>query len=373
MLKYGIYVAAFMCCLACGDSKILQPAPTSRSFHLGFTPFPSDFTQEALDLAYDQIDSHGDMILHHLDDGVPWNEALFEVDFPPDVQKALDQRKFNSPPNHKMMLTTTPTKQDRKTLAGYWSEQSNGPLPDFWAQKEYDDPDVIKAFIQYCRRLIDFFDPDYFAYGIEVNASFEIGSQELSTFLVLADTTYKTLKSDYPELPVMLTFQTQAFDRNLQQMLDLTAEMVNYSDYLALSHYPYWLLEQSNTSTNPVNLPALWLKSFRDLAPEKPFAISETGYAADDVILDDFNINIEASPEWQREFVASYLPELNQLEAEFVLWFVVQDYDSVWAVLEANGFGEELKIWKDTGLFDGQGQARPALEEWDQWFVLPKN
>ena len=364
-------VALFFC--GCGNDDNPQPVQDSRSFHMGFTPFPSDFTQEALDLAYDQIRDHGDMILHHLDDGIPWDEAYNNTDYPTAVQTNLDNRKAKIPIGHKLIVTTTPTKQDRKTLAGYWNDESNGELPDFWAQKTFNDPEVITAFINHCRRMIDFFNPDYFAYGIEINASFEIGSDELDRYLVLADTTYHTLKSDYPNLPIFLTFQTQAFDRTRQQMLDLTQQMLPYSDYVALSHYPYWLLETNNTEANPADLPTDWIKSFRDLAPQKPFAISETGYAADDVILNDFGVNIQASAEWQRQFVELYLPELHQLDAEFVMWFIVQDYDKVWEVFEQNGLGEELKIWKDTGLFDGEGNARPGLQEWDQWLNLPKN
>jgi len=340
---------------------------------MGFTPFPNDFTPEALDLAYQQIEDHGDMILHHLDDGVPWDEAFNQLPFPSEVQSNLDQRKAKTPSGHKMLLTTTPTKQDRKSLAGYWSDESNGPLPDFWLNKSHADPEVITAYINYCRRLIDYFAPDYFAYGIEINASFELGSAEYENFLVLADTTYKTLKADYPDLPIILTFQTQAFNRTQGQILALTKDMLPYSDMLALSHYPYWLLETQNTEANPNNLPNDWLQNFKDLAPNKPFAISETGYAADNVELPDFGIQIEANEAWQNEFVTSYLPQLHDLDAEFVMWFVVQDYDKVWEIFEAIGLGEELKIWKDTGLFDGEGNARSALREWDRWLALPKN
>ncbi len=367
------YFLVLLLFLTACSSEEVPPQASSRSFYMGFTPFPSDFTTEALDLAYQQIEQHGDMILHHLDDGVPWDEAYNNTAFPQDVQDNLDERRSKTPSDHKIFLTATATKQDRKSLAGYWSSESNGPLPDFWNDKTHADPEVITAYINYCSRLIDFFQPDYFAYGIEINASFEIGSTEYQNYLILADTTYKALKSAYPELPIMLTFQTQAFNRTLTQMLTLTEDMLPYSDFMALSHYPYWLLETGNTQANPNDLPSDWLQQFKNLDPTKPFAISETGYAADDVVLNNFGVNIEANEQWQNQFVIDYLPQLNELDAEFVMWFVVQDYDAVWEIFENAGLGEELKIWKDTGLFEGDGQARSALQTWDQWLQLPKN
>lgn len=339
---------------------------------MGFTPFPTAFTSEALDQVYDQIEAHGDMILHHMDDGIPWDEALGETAFPTAVQENLDFRKSKSDPKLKMFLTSTAARSTRNTLAGYFSTESNGELPDHWKDKRFNDPDVIKAYINYCRRLIDFFNPDYYAYGIEVNASFDPSTQNFQDWMELIDTTYTTLKADYPTLPIMLTFQTQTFKKTQKELQDLTKQMLPYTDYIALSHYPYWIVNQSNQDANPTLLPKDWIKSYRDLAPNKPFVISESGYAAEDLLMPSFDIDIKATEEWQKEFVDSYLPELNQLGAEFVMWFFVQDYDKVWEQLEPTGAGEEWKIWKDTGLIDGDNNPRPALQTWDDWLALPK-
>ena len=106
----------------------------------------------------------------------------------------------------------------------------------------------------------------------------------------------------------------------------------------------------------------------RQLAPNKPFAISETGYCAEDLVLTDFGINIEASEQWQKEYIQKVLIEANKLGAEFLIWFVYRDYD----LLESNlpDPSIALKIWRDNGLQNGNGDRRPSHDTWDIWKSL---
>ena len=48
-----------------------QSETESRPYHLGFTPFPYDISQEAVDFVYDALETDADIIAHHF--------ALFEV------------------------------------------------------------------------------------------------------------------------------------------------------------------------------------------------------------------------------------------------------------------------------------------------------
>ena len=58
-----------------GDKNGGNPAST-RSFHLGFTPFPYDISQDAIDYVYARLAANADIVAHHFDEGVPWPEAL---------------------------------------------------------------------------------------------------------------------------------------------------------------------------------------------------------------------------------------------------------------------------------------------------------
>ena len=49
---------------------------------MGFTPFPYDITQQAVDDTYQNIINDSDLFSIHFDNGVPWNEALNDLPFP---------------------------------------------------------------------------------------------------------------------------------------------------------------------------------------------------------------------------------------------------------------------------------------------------
>ena len=59
----------------CEESTIHNPSATTRSFYMGMTPHPHDYTQEGVEEAYKILEKHTDMIAHHFDDGIPWPEA----------------------------------------------------------------------------------------------------------------------------------------------------------------------------------------------------------------------------------------------------------------------------------------------------------
>ena len=66
------------------------------------------------------------------------------------------------------------------------------------------------------------------------------------------------------------------------------------------------------------------------------------------------------------------LQEADELDAQFVIWFVVADYDELWGVLKwMVMFNPLMRAWKDTGLYDGDLNPRPALQVWDDWLAKP--
>ncbi len=64
------------------ENPIVEPPPqATRTFYMGFTPFPYDISNEAVDYVYDKLATDADLISHHFDDGIPWPEALSGADF----------------------------------------------------------------------------------------------------------------------------------------------------------------------------------------------------------------------------------------------------------------------------------------------------
>ena len=69
--------------LGCGSDDNSDQDTESRSFLMGFTPFPYDADPATLltvvDDVYAKLDNDADMVLHHLEEGIPWNAALAGV------------------------------------------------------------------------------------------------------------------------------------------------------------------------------------------------------------------------------------------------------------------------------------------------------
>lgn len=343
--------------------------PDTRSFFMGFTAFPYDLTAAAINETYANVSRDGDIYLNHLDHGVPWNEALDGDPFPQEVQQTLEEAVNAKGTNQKFFLTATATNQERTGLANYWNNDgTHQPLLDQWRSRTFDDPLVIQAYLNYCKRIIDVSNPDYFAYGIEINSGFLNNMQEFEAYLVLADSVYRNLKELYPNLPIMLTFQDQAFNKSRSELLEITKSMLPFSDYIAISSYPFWQYDFPGRDANPALLQSDWLADFRLLAPDKPFAISEGGYIAEDLIMDSFGVRIKGTEDWQRDYLDKLLNHANDLNAEFICWFVYRDYDRLYETFPT----DIMKIWRDTGLLDGDGNTRPAYDRWLEWKDLPK-
>jgi len=348
--------------------------PSSRSFRMGFTQWPYDFTDKAVARTYDAIARHADIVAIHLDGGVPWPEALAGTPFPPNVEsdlaaKAAQARRFDA-----VYVAATPLGEDRLTLAPYWAEDTGMPLPDGWQDKALDDPDVVAAYLSFCRRLIDLFDPDYFAYGIETNASYLPDDPRLQRFKRLARQVFRALKRDNPALPILLTFQTGSDNATPEQQRQVSEQLVPYSDIIGVSSYPYFPISGFSPDEADVTyLPDDWFARMANLAPDKPFAITETGYVAEDLRIPEYGVDTKGRARWQRRYIEYLLRRASELDTVFVIYWEIRDYDRLYRRLQQLGLDEPLfLVWKDIGLLDGRGRKRPGLRRWDAWLRLPR-
>ena len=362
--------AAWVGLVFCGLTLTWAPAQQdeTRSFRMGFTPWPFAFSDDAIDFTYDAIQEHADLLVHHLDSGVPWPEALAGGPYPPAVMDQLEQRKSRAADMPTLYVSATPQSQDRATLAKYWGSDEHQDLPEAWAHKTFDDPDVIQAYLNYCNFLIEFLEPDYFAYGIEVNGGLRTDHANFGPFKILAAQVYSALKEKHSDLPVFLTFQTGSFEATWEQQMDVNRALIEYSDWVGMSTYPFWAPGRFQPEDADMSyLPRDWFDQMALIAPDKPFAITETGFVAEPLELASIGVRIRGREDWQARYVDYLLTHANRLEAEFIVWFVLRDYDEGWEVMRQLGFPDWVTIWKDTGLLDGDGQPRTGLESWDRW------
>jgi hypothetical protein len=89
--------------------------------------------------------------------------------------------------------------------------------------------------------------------------------------------------------------------------------------------------------------------------------------------LEDYNLTLEGKSTWQNSYLDRLLQDMNEIDAELLIWFVSRDYDLAWEEMENLGFDELFKIWKDTGLVSGDGEDRIAMDVWQSWLTVDKD
>ena len=339
----------------------------TRCYYMGFTPFPWDTTVDAIMDTAQFIVENGDIISQHLEQGVPWTEALDDNSFHPNMMKDWQGRKDISK-NKKIFLSLTPLNEGRNAMEMYRGKDEDMPVPKPFKDKVFNDPIIKKAYHNYCHRAVKFFQPDYLAIGIEVNELFRNSPNLWSPFVELYKDTYTELKKDYPDLPIFFTVSLHNLtnpswkDREKQQ--DEIKKLLEYTDILGISYYPF-MAGQSEKPTKTLD----WIRKFTD----KPLAITETGFPAEDIVLKTYKMTISGSSEKQATYFKTLLKQGNQDGYLFVIAFLYRDYDalfkSIAPQLEKRALTLDIfSVWKDCGMVDENGVKRPSYDIWTSYF-----
>jgi len=346
-----------------------QAAPTTRSFYMGFTPFPYDISFEAVDFTYNTIRTDADLIAHSLDNGVPWVEALTDAPYNKHIMDDWTQRKNNTPTGHKVFVQINPLNWIKSGLANYRGKDDDMPLPSPWDTYTLDDPHVKTAYLNYCKQVIAFFKPDFLNISIEANLLMVNSPALWPAYVRLMQHVYPELKRSYPKLPIFISMTGVDLVEGLRPEVDHAAQLralrdiQSFSDYFAISLYPY--MSSYMTIMIP---PELFEKLHALNIAAKPFVISETGYPGTGFELKSMGLNFPSDETRQDAYIALMLRKANEYDARFVVNFVLRDYDPLW---EKIGKTDLAAVWKSTGLYTAGGIARKAQQTWKTTLNLP--
>lgn len=365
-------------------SAVLAMVPAiagpTRSCLMGMTTFPYDYTIEAMDETLAFVGLNADLIAFHHDGGVPWPEALAgDGSYHPSVIAEIDREALAASSSHRVFVSVTPTDQNRNAqLASYWGADHGLPLPPEWQNKTLDDPEVVEAYTNWCRYLINRLDPDYFAFTIEASFGLTgIDDPGFGQLLAMASQVYPVLKAENPGLPVFMTFTTTTLAADQTAYFEEVGALLPYSDILAVSVYPYGLFLPGGIDVHedPATIPAEYLSALAALAPGMPLGIAETGFPAQDVVIPEWGIDLAGSEQWQSDYVQKLMTDCDALGAEFVIWFLPRDHDLLNQRLMNLGIPLDPFahfFWRDDGLLAGNGDERPALTTWRDWLAMPR-
>lgn len=327
-----------------------------RRFRMGFTGFVPDITLPAVTGARAFVRDNGDIIAHHIE-GVPWAEALGGLPFSTELTQEWEGKKAATPPGGKVYLAVSPGRGELKVA------EKGLPLPAELKGKTYDDPLVKRAFLNYCRRVFDFFKPDYMCIGIEVNEIHSAGAAPWRAYFDLHRHVYRELKKEHEDLPVFASFTLHnMFKEQREEMLSAFQRLMPYNDLVAVSYYPFILGKSPATSLH-------WMIEKFDRF-KKPYAMVETNEAAERLVFPSSGLTIEGTSAKQLAYYDQLLATAQQRRFAFVISFVHQDYDPLWEKIKGSA-PELFMAWRDCGLLDENATPRPAYQLWRSYFLMP--
>ncbi len=327
-----------------------------RMFRMGFTAFPPDVTAEAVNQTRQFIRTNADLIAHHIE-GVPWAEALAGKPFPKELVSSNEGKRSMKPPGAKVYLAISPGRGELKL-----AEKGTTPLPPELRGKSYDDPAVKRAYLNYCRRSIEFFRPDFLAIGIEVNEIFSAGADKWRAYADLHRHVYRELKREHPGLPIFASYTLHNLFKARGGMLKACQELMPFNDVVAISFYPFFIGETPDAAFQ-------WLTDNFD-SFGKPYAMVETNDTAERLEMPKAKVTLRGTPEKQAAYTRALLALADRKRFQFVVLFIHQDYDRLWDTIKATA-PELFMAWRDCGLLDERGEARPSYAVWREYFVRP--
>jgi len=332
----------------------------ARHFRMGFTGFPHDISIEAVIHAREFSRQNADIIAHHIE-GVPWAELLEGKPFSDELVNEWKGKKEATPKNGKVYLAISPGRGDLKP------GEKSLPFPKELLGKPYDDALVLKAYRSYCRRMVEFFEPNYLAIGIEVNEIYKAGKDKWRAYAALHRHVYQELKKDHPNLPVFASFTLHGILNesgwSREAMLTAFSEIMPFNDIIAVSFYPF-----IRGGTTEIDGCLRWLTDRFD-GYKKPYAFVEVGEPAERLKLLSNGQIIDGTEKKQAAFYETLLAFSSDHDVRFVISFLHRDYDALWEKIKGTT-PEAFMVWRDCGLLDRDGKARPAYTVWKRYFGL---
>ncbi len=145
-------------------------------------------------------------------------------------------------------------------------------------------------------------------------------------------------------------------------MLSEFQRLMPYNDLVAVSYYPFFLGEKPATALD-------WMTSQFDRF-KKSYAVVETNEAAEELTFPSMGLTIHGTSAKQTAYYETLLSMAQQRRFTFIISFVHQDYDALWEKIKHNS-PELFMAWRDCGLLDEDGRARPAYRLWRSYFLMP--
>jgi hypothetical protein len=199
-------------------------------------------------------------------------------------------------------------------------------------------------------------------------SSLTTGKDKWRAYAALHRQVYEELKRDHPDLPIFASFTLHGMlnqtGQSRDEMLTPFREVMPFNDLVAVSFYPF-----IRGGTTDIEGCLRWLTEHFDEFKE-PYAFVEVGEPAERLRLPSNGQVIDGTPQKQAAFYETLLAFSCDHEVQFVISFLHRDYDAQWEKIKGSS-PEAFMAWRDCGLLDQEGKARPAYKVWNRYFEVP--
>jgi len=342
----------------CVDNENLN-AISERNFGMGFGTWLYAPTVEAREETYDYVYANGDIYLEHMDAGIPWQAWIDNTTLPQSFVDEVDFKVSKRPTDRQLVLSVSVLNSGRDDLKESWD---GVPLP----YDSINNPMIEDAYFQHVKYLVERLDPDYLIASIESNDFLVNSPEKWDAFKALMANVRFRLKEEFPELPLSESITLHNYyEVQVEEPAALVAEvsqLISEMDFAAISFYPFF---KNLTDAADFQEAFDFLHGEVDL----PIAFVETNHLAEDLLIPALNVDIPGDPCGQKTYLESLLLNAHDQNYAFVIWWAHRDYDALWET-----FPEEVRdlgrIWRDTGVLDEDGNARPAAQTWQRLLEL---
>jgi hypothetical protein len=232
--------------------------------------------------------------------------------------------------------------------------------PSIDPQAGYQDERVRHALIAYAAYVAKNYKPEYLAFGVEVNMTYERADPEQwEAFLDIYAEAYDVIKGNSPDTKVFPTFQLEDLEGSFGNVhpprWELFQRFAGRMDLLAISTYPFLGEARSAADIRPdyyAQLKQHW---------DGPIIISETGYASAPV---EGRVTVGTETD-QQAYLDRLLRESNELGFELVVWFAALD--------PAFASSGATVVFRDIGLRKSDGSNKMGWTTWEEWARRPLN
>ncbi len=365
MLRGTFLALFFLLFIGCTKDvpEVLKPCPdnpdlesiSSRHFQMGFTSWPFGPAVNDVTATYDFIHSHGDIYAEHIDDHIPWSAWMNDTKLPDAFTENIAFRLSQKPADQPLLLSVSILNTSRDDLAADF----DGNTPHY---AHINNRNIENAYVKHLEYLIQQFQPDYLVLGLEINDFWINAHAKWANFKALMLNIQFRIKQTYPDLMVSQSVTLHNWYEpgffGAQDYMEEITEFVNELDFVAISFYPFLKdLHQEDDFQQALD--------FVHARVRKPIAFVETAHNAADISLPSLNLFIQGTPCEQKAYLETLFLNANKQDYAFIIWWAHRDYDAL-----ISSFPPELmdlgKIWRDTGLMDENGNARPAFEVWEK-------